>query len=257
MRAAGESSCVRGPIPRILHQTWKTENVPARWQEARRSWLAAHPGWEHRFWTDDDLDRLVRTRAPGLYPLWRAYPWDIQRVDSARYLMLHELGGVYADLDLICLRPLDDLLDHDLVLARTRPLGLTNALMMSRPGHPLMKSALDRLPNAYARWQRAWLPRHFRVLLTTGPLFITGCRRALGAGEVASTDASVAPGSGDRILGLDEYGYGAPERSYVRHIPGGSWEEWDSKLFNFAYQYWAVFAGTGAAAGAAILSLLE
>jgi mannosyltransferase OCH1-like enzyme len=152
--------------------------------------------------------------------------------------MLHEIGGVYADLDLVCVKPLDDLLDNELVLARTRPLGLTNALMMSRPGHPFMKSALERLPEAFRRWQRTWLPRHFRVLLTTGPLFVTACRSAGGAT------------AGERILGLDEYGHGARERSYVRHIPGGSWD-------NFVYEYWAVFAGTGAAAGAAILSLLE
>ena len=254
MRAAGESQRARETIPRILHQTWKTEHVPARWREARRSWLAAHPGWEHRFWTDEDLDRLVRSRAPGFYPLWRAYPWDIQRVDSARYLMLHEIGGVYADLDLICLKPLDDLLGHDLVLARTRPLGLTNALMMSRPGHPLMKSAVERLPDAFERWQRTLLPRHFRVLLTTGPLFISGCRRALGVRQGSSAEMRLMR---ERILGLDEYGHAAAERSYVRHIQGGSWEGWDSKLFNFAYEYWAVVAGTGAAAGAAILSLME
>ena len=236
---------MRGSIPRILHQTWKTRDVPARWRAARRSWLDAHPDWEHRFWTDADLERLVRTRAPRLYPLWRRYPWHIQRVDAARYLILHEEGGVYADLDIVCVKPLDDLLENDLVLARTRPLGLTNAFMMSRAGHPLMKHALDRLPAASRRWQRSWLPRHFRVLLTTGPLFVTGCSRARGASR------------GERVLGLDEYGHGAPERSYVRHIPGGSWEEWDSRLFNFVYEYWTLFAGTGAAAGAAILSLME
>ena len=48
MRAAGESQRARETIPRILHQTWKTEHVPARWREARRSWLAAHPGWDSR-----------------------------------------------------------------------------------------------------------------------------------------------------------------------------------------------------------------
>jgi mannosyltransferase OCH1-like enzyme len=245
MQSAGGDPGVRETIPRILHQTWKTTDVPTRWRDARRSWLAAHPGWEHRLWTDEDLDRLVRTRAPRFYPLWRSYPWHIQRVDSARYLMLHEMGGVYADLDLICRKPLDELLDHELVLARTRPLGLTNALMMARPAHPLMRSALERLPEAFRRWQRSWLPRHFRVLLTTGPLFLTGCRRDRGAG------------TGERILGLDEYGHGAPERSYVRHIPGGSWEQWDSRLLNFVYHYWGLFAGTGAAAGAAILSLME
>jgi mannosyltransferase OCH1-like enzyme len=240
---AGREREGRERIPRVLHQTWKTKAVPARWREARRSWLEMHPHWEHRFWTDADLDALVRTRAPGFYPLWRRYPWDIQRVDSARYLMLHEEGGVYADLDLVCLKPFDELLSHDLVLARTRPLGLTNALMMSRPGHPLMKSALDRLPDAFRRWHTRRVPRHFRVLLTTGPLFITGCRHEHG------------PTRGERVLSLDECGRGALSRSFVRHIPGGSWEQWDSRLLNFAYEYWPVMASTGL--GAAMLSLME
>src|SRR5690606_3750958 len=132
----------------------------------------------------------------------------------------------------------------DLVLARTRPLGLTNQLMLARPGHPLMQRALARLPAAFARWQQAWLPRHLRVLLTTGPLFITGCRRAHG------------PSPGERILTLDEHGHGAMERSYVRHIPGGTWEEWDSRALHFLHDHWELLASTGVA-GAAILSMLQ
>ena len=43
-------------IPRIIHQTWKTETIPPQWEAAQRSWRDAHPGWEYRLWTDDDLD---------------------------------------------------------------------------------------------------------------------------------------------------------------------------------------------------------
>lgn len=231
-------------IPRILHQTWKTRRIPEEWRDARKSWLDAHPDWEHRFWTDDDLERLVRRRAPDLYPLWRDYPDQIQRVDAARYLILHEFGGVYADLDMICLRPLDDLLEHDLVLARTRPIGLTNQLMLARPGHPVMRRALDALPEAYESWQRPWVPRHFRILLTTGPLFLTSRHGSHDrAGDV-------------RILTLDEHGHGDPERSYVKHIWGRSWAGWDTHVFNFVHAHWRLLAGA-AATGAAALSLLE
>ncbi|HET9949618.1 MAG TPA: glycosyltransferase [Longimicrobiales bacterium] len=234
----------RERIPRILHQTWKTTAVPRCWRAARESWLAHHPDWEHRFWTDEDLDRLVRTRAPDLYPLWKRYPYDIQRVDAARYVMLREYGGAYADLDVVCLKPFHDLLEHELVLARTRPLGITNQLMLARPGHPLMERALQRLPASFRRWQRRALPRHFRVLLTTGPLFLTGCMRAHG------------PSERERMLTLDEHGHGRMDRSYVRHIPGGSWEEWDSRALCFVHDHWELLASTGVA-GAAILSLLE
>ena len=59
-------------IPRILHQTWKDRNVPARFLDAQRSWQDAHPDWEYRFWTDEDLAALVRERAPELSPCTRS-----------------------------------------------------------------------------------------------------------------------------------------------------------------------------------------
>ena len=217
---------VSSMIPRIIHQTWKTEAIPPQWQAAQQSWRDAHPEWEYRFWTDEDLERLVRERAPQLVPLFQRYPDQIQRVDAARYVILYEHGGLYADLDMECVRPLDDLLDADLVLPRTTPLGLSNQLMLTRPGHPFLKEALEALPGSFERWQRWWLPRHFRILLTTGPLFVTGRVRAHGE------DAGI------RILSLAEHGHGDPEQSYVRHLRGKTWAGWDTYLFNFLHDNW-------------------
>jgi hypothetical protein len=41
-------------IPRIIHQTWKTADVPPRFAAWRESWARLHPGWQHRLWTDED-----------------------------------------------------------------------------------------------------------------------------------------------------------------------------------------------------------
>ncbi len=46
-------------IPKITHQTWKTRDIPARFQDASASWLALYPDWEYRLWTDDDLEKVV------------------------------------------------------------------------------------------------------------------------------------------------------------------------------------------------------
>lgn len=232
-------------IPRILHQTWKTRVVPEKWRGARESWLEAHPRWEHRFWTDRDLDRLVRRRAPGFYPFWKEYPNPIQRVDAARYLILHEYGGAYADLDMVCLRPLDDLLEHDLILPRTRPLGLSPQFMAARPGHPFFRRALRELPVARRRWQRPWLPRHFRVILTTGPLFLTGLYRRMAEDVEA------------RILTLAEHGHGDPRRSYVKHLRGRTWAEWDTHFFSFVHRHWRLLVSAAATTGAAALMLMQ
>ena len=230
-------------IPRIIHQTWKDENVPPQWRDAQRSWREAHPAWEYRFWTDTDLEKLVREKAPQLLTLWEAYPDHIQRVDAARYVMLFEYGGLYADLDMVCMRAHDDLLHCDVVLPRTTPLGLSNQLMLGRPGHPLFREAVNGLASSFTRWQRFWIPRHLRILLTTGPLYITGRFRAHRGDSVI------------RILTLDEHGHGDPAESYVRHLKGKSWAAWDTHLLNFLHDNWK-WLTAGAVTAAITLRLL-
>lgn len=62
---------------------------------------------------------------------------DIMRLD-----ILMEEGGIYLDLDVICLRPLADLRDCEVVLGEERNVGLCNAVILARPG---------------ARFLRRWL----------------------------------------------------------------------------------------------------
>ena len=38
---------------------------------------------------------------------------EVARADFARYAMLYQYGGVYADMDVECMRPFDDLVKYD------------------------------------------------------------------------------------------------------------------------------------------------
>ena len=232
-------------IPKIIHQTWKDHDIPARFQEAQQSWKKHHPDWEYRFWTDDDLDRLVEEHAPDLLPQWEAYPNHIQRVDAARYVMLREFGGMYADLDLECLKPMDGLLEHEVVLPNTTPFGLSNQLMLSRPGHPLFDFAIQSLPASFRKWYRWWIPRHVRILASTGPLFITGRVRAYGDVE------------GLRVMSLDEHGHGDPDQAYIFNHRGKTWAGWDTLFFNLVHDNWKVLAGLGIVLAVAGFTLLR
>ncbi len=229
-------------IPRIIHQTWKDQDVPERFLEAQRSWREVHPEWEYRFWTDEDLETLVRERAPELMLLHERYPEAIQRVDAARYVILREFGGAYIDLDVQCLRPLDPLLEAEVVLARTTPFGVSNQFMLSVEQHSLFQYAVDSLPRAFAKWGRVW-PRHVRVLTTAGPLFMTGRLKEHGTQE------------GMRILTLDEHGHGDPEMAYVGHLRGNTWAAWDTHVINFFHDNWKWFA-VGVAITAVLLGSL-
>ena len=216
-------------IPRIIHQTWKDHDIPERFRAAQASWRTAHPDWEYRFWTDEDLERLVAERAPELASLYHGYPEDIQRVDAARYVIMRECGGLYADLDMDCLKPMDSLLDGRVVLPRTTPFGVSNQLMLAEPGQDFFDYVIASLPAAFVKRRFVW-PRHVRVLSTAGPLFLSECLRDFGEVE------------GLRLLSLDEHGHGDPRQSYVRHLRGNTWAHWDTHVINFFHDHWKVLA---------------
>lgn len=91
-------------IPKIIHQTWKTGDIPARFRRYSETWKRSLPDWEHRLWTDDSARELVARRFPGLLHKYDNYPFNIQRVDVARLLFLIEYGGLYVDMGFEALR---------------------------------------------------------------------------------------------------------------------------------------------------------
>ena len=165
----------RAGIPQVIHQTWKSQFVgePFR-REWMDSWMEvnAGDGWEHRFWTDSDLETFVAEEFPEFLGVYRGYDEHIKRVDAARYLILKRLGGVYVDLDFACLKPLDDLLgDASLLFGYqstvrpngARPDAVCNAFMASVPEHPFWEGIEADLARS----------REEMVVKATGPDFLT------------------------------------------------------------------------------------
>lgn len=205
-------------IPALIHQTWKHHTVPARFLAAQASWRRHHPDWEYRFWTDDDLTKFVARHYPQHLDLFLSYPDQIQRVDAARYMILHHFGGFYADLDIVCEKPFDDLRGFDVMLPATEPMGVSNDLMGGYPRSGFFAHAVAQLPRAKRRWPRRLVPRHFRVLLTTGSLFLTQALRTW-----RGQDAPF-------ILSAEHYSIAGHPQAFDSHIAGSTWHGRDSDL---------------------------
>ena len=166
------------PIPRIIHQTWKTEYIPydiydRRWVE---SWTRYHPDWLTVLWTDARLRELGRACYPAFEAMYAEDVPGIYLADFGRYMVLHHFGGLYVDLDYECLRSLEPLLEgHRFVTcyAGDTCLELNNALIAAVPGHPL---TLDYMSACDARWTEAVRSGRVRELgpgPITGPVMMT------------------------------------------------------------------------------------
>jgi hypothetical protein len=129
-------------IPRVLHQIWiGPDPFPEEYVPYRESWGRHHPGWELKLWTEENLPHPLRR--PEAAERLRA---PAERADVLRLELLWRFGGVYADVDIECLRPTEPLIDNaDFFIGLAKPDRVNNALLGSVGGHPLLDRALDEL----------------------------------------------------------------------------------------------------------------
>lgn len=97
-------------IPKIIHQTYKSANVPNKLQPHMLSWKRMNPGWVIRFYDDEACLEFVSREFPQYLEAYRILPKHVERSDFFRYMVVLRYGGMYADIDTECRRPLSELL---------------------------------------------------------------------------------------------------------------------------------------------------
>lgn len=89
-------SATRG-IPLVLHYTSKSEaGLP--------SWESLNPGLRIQYHSDHDLNTLFQDRFPDLKDAFKSM---VEKADFYRYWVLYELGGFYSDIDVKCIKPIN------------------------------------------------------------------------------------------------------------------------------------------------------
>jgi inositol phosphorylceramide mannosyltransferase catalytic subunit len=219
-------------IPPILHQMWRTTELPGPFAVWRAGWIAQHPNWEHRIYTDAQIRRTIVDRSPQWLSTFEALPRAIQRADFFRYLIVFLEGGLYADLDMISYRPCDILLDgsscvlgieihlnkrSQAAFGYSQPRQLANFIFAAAPEHPLLGSLLEEI----ARTASMPLRNDDSVQETTGPRMLT------------RTVYSMLPKLKSSIKILPQINWNPPwilprvepwaSKIYARHVCFGTW----------------------------------
>jgi mannosyltransferase OCH1-like enzyme len=103
-------------FPRKIWQTWKVD--PLGFEErdlsCARTWTAKNPGYRYEVLTDNNDVYYVETHfgpqginRPDIVDMYKSLTAKIIKADLLRYLVMYVDGGVYADIDVEALRPLD------------------------------------------------------------------------------------------------------------------------------------------------------
>lgn len=225
-------------IPKIIHQTWKDDQVPAHFQPFVNSWKEHHPDWEYHLWTDEMNEGFIKEHYADFLEIYQKYSSNIQRVDAVRYFILHKIGGLYVDLDFFCFRNVMPLLEgadsvfgeehEEHCIPHQKEIIISNALMASIPQSKFMEEICMELYQPSLDYEN----KNEMVLETTGPFMLT--RMYMGQnyspGQVKIVDSSVfyplTKNELDTMEGIvtsDELINKKLSKAYAIHCYWGSW----------------------------------
>lgn len=86
-------------IPKSIHQTYSTREVPDEIQKHMDTWVTRNPGWVVKFYDDTQCLEMVQREFPEYLDAYQSLPENVERADFFRYMVVLRYGGVYADID--------------------------------------------------------------------------------------------------------------------------------------------------------------
>lgn len=145
-------------IPKIIHQIWSDLNkpLPSYFKILSDTWREHYPGWQYFFWDEAKINNFVLEYYPQYWEIYKDFPYNIQRWDSVRYLILKMYGGMYVDFDYESICSIIPLIKEEECCFALEPVShcnkfweskfeqiITNALMCTIPNHPFLDRIIE------------------------------------------------------------------------------------------------------------------
>lgn len=203
-----------------IYQTFKTSRVPAAMYRAVQSWIENNPEYTYHFFDDARMfdyaagefpcEDFSFSRETLLGALKRIKP-GAGKADLFRYLILYDRGGIYMDIDTVCLSPLRNFVgpNDDMVSGIGEHGDFHQWGLIYARRHPFMKRAIENT-----------------VANIVGRRFVEGFAGTLvGIGGPACLDYSIK-----QVLGLPQfltfrpgnYGFSCEGRQYRCRVLAGN-----------------------------------
>lgn len=207
-------------LPALLHQTWKTTDLNESQLHSVASLKAAFPTYRHILWTDETIEAYAAQEFPAFYAeTWPRITPFICKVDTWRYMVMHKMGGLYADIDTVGHRNAEhlwrDLPGYAFVPTRNSKVNWDHhtdaaspAYLFSYPGNDFWLSVLDYIRRVFADPHRAQTEE---VIFKTGPGALSRVLLDIKNGVVA------APPQGLAFLSEARFGIGAFKDGSARY----------------------------------------
>lgn len=175
---------VKNIIPRIIHQTYKTGELPLEIATTVNKLKSMNPTFEYRFYDDQDCINFIKDNYDqetlNLY-LSIDSNYGSARADLFRYLLMYKVGGVYLDIKSCTTIPLEHtlLITDEYLLTHWPGRDWAEELnykhgefqnwhIICKPGHPFLEKVIETVKDNIKRYNGEVGKE--AVLRTTGPI---------------------------------------------------------------------------------------
>ena len=231
-------------IPKIIHQTGPSDQSKWHplWFRCQQSWLNTYSDFEYRFWTDEEIDDLIRTHYSKYWEMYSNFPAHIMKIDFVRFAILHRYGGIYADLDVYCYQNFHSELTDKSAYIIENPYGndpFENSLMCSAKDSEFFVKCMDLSLERYEYTKKVnpdmlnnvgVISKDRKFGLTLRPyivFFITGTQLISSAYRKYSNLVGTLPGE---LYNNNDMSYDSEFRT--KHIHTGLWGKENIELMD-------------------------
>jgi|TARA_R110000824_G_scaffold4975_1_gene23306 hypothetical protein len=137
-------------IPKTIIQTYSTDKLSKEMQKASDSWKTLNPKHNYIFFDDEMCINFIRENFDN--DVVKSFDCLIPgafKADLFRYCFLYVNGGVYIDIDNVCMVPLDDVINDDdsFISVKDDSFGnqglIYNSFIATERNNPVLKKAID------------------------------------------------------------------------------------------------------------------
>lgn len=142
-------------IPKIIWQTYKDpfNQLPQHAKDCAQTWKDLNPEYKYMYMDDEECRSFILHEfGEDWLAIFDGCPVGVMRGDIWRYLVLYTYGGIYADLDTICLKPIKEWVPdrYSAVISEDDVSGTYNQLAFaSEPNNIIFKSVIDKIKQGF------------------------------------------------------------------------------------------------------------
>jgi mannosyltransferase OCH1-like enzyme len=180
-------------VPKIPKRIIQTSQYSSDINIVLNSFIRLNPTYEYIHYNDSAADKFVRETMPDyIYQTYISLPKPVMKADYFRYIVLLVKGGIYTDLDTVCLRPINTWI-QEMTTNKTgfiigieadaslwdvwqgdyaRQIQFVQWTMAAAPGHPILYQIIKRIADISPTMALENLNEN-QILAWTGPALWT------------------------------------------------------------------------------------